>query len=135
MHTYVVTDPCYLFTDEEWSSLDFHNDSKLFAEIKEKLGPGSEVALTGFGDWENFIAGQTFFADSGLVCFAEIKKEDTKDISIGKVMGMAFIESEIPLYCEMDTSNPDWTVVRVHDAAGYVEYTSLELDDLDEEDD
>lgn len=129
MHTYVVTDPCYLISDEEWSKLSFGDDDKLFAQIKEKLGAGSEVADTGYGDWSNWIAGQAFYADSGLVCFAEVDKESLKD----NLMGMAFIESEIPLYCEMDRSNPEWTVVCVHDAAGYVEYTSLELDDLEEE--
>lgn len=133
MHTYVVTDPCYLFSDEEWSKFSFGDDEKLFAQIKEKLGAGSEVASTGYGDWSNWIAGQTFYADSGLVCFAEVDKESLKDNKCYNLMGMAFIESEIPLYCEMDTSNPEWTVVYVKDASGRVIDLSLEWDDLDDD--
>lgn len=91
MKTIIVTDPCYILEDEEWSRLC---DKYLASTAKESEDldfaqavqkdlesiSGDTKAVVGetkVGDWVNRMAGEgvleeQFAADSGLVCVVEL---------------------------------------------------------------
>ena len=127
---YIITDPCYLLSNETWKKifdpLDLEDPDFFPKAIKgitdelNKIGNCLGVAETGEGDWQNSISWSAdyvkhikseFFADAGLVCVMEFYG----DISEYKKYGAAIVESEIPLTCHMDESNPRWTVVKLFD--------------------
>ena len=132
MKKIIVTDPCYLISNEDWDKMtkeceeikganwfylfDKYVEAFLVENFKDKLAVAKE---TGFGDWSNEIDGVEFGADSGMVCVVEHTKElqeyiDKHNISI--LPGLAAI---LPVgdkaYYEIDTSNSAWSVVRVYD--------------------
>ncbi len=72
-----------------------------------------------------------FFADSGMVCVCELTdniKNHIDDNSNGKEFnGMAVFETDKDITVEFDTSDSDWTVVKVIDKnTGQVLITSSE---------
>lgn len=157
MTKYIITDPCYVLSDEVWSDIcgqcesdDFYNGKfdTLCTEALNKLaGTTNAVACgTGWGDWDNRIhcsdddkiIEADFFADAGMVCVVEyneaiqnalVAKGNTILISKG---GIALIETEGEVTIEMDTSNAEWTVVNIEDATDG--FNSM-LPPFDEEDD
>ena len=88
MKKYVLTDPCYLISDEfawnRYCNLIFDEKGYMNADngaafIAEQLGTTVQVASTGYGDWANSLAcvkgpnrlknDGCFCADAGMVCF------------------------------------------------------------------
>lgn len=99
MKKYIITDPCYILPDSEWSKCcdvfdsiayqkaveakDYDKQRELFdLEVTSALRKYSGdynacAASTGFGDWSNEIYGENiiksdFFADAGMVCVCEL---------------------------------------------------------------
>ena len=121
--TIIITDPCYILNNEDWDELcekylgeeseegDFEfNVAKKLQEIS-----GDEKAVvgqTGFGDWENEIDGQTFFADSGMVCVVEetdkLKKYMAEPLPFG---GAARLKVPETAFYELSFLNSRWTKV------------------------
>lgn len=90
MKKIVVTDPCYLFSSEDWAKLiDGKEGDNLAEAVKEALvkNSGDKIAVvgsTGVGDWTNRmtkmgdpcdIVSADFAADAGMVCVVEWTKE------------------------------------------------------------
>ena len=90
MKKIVVTDPCYLFSSEDWAKLiDGNEGDKLAEAVKEALvkTSGDKIAVagsTGVGDWTNQmtkmgdpcdIVSAGFAADAGMVCAVEWTKK------------------------------------------------------------
>lgn len=129
---YIITDPCYIISNENWKKifdpLDL-NDPDFFPKAKKgieeelnKIGKCLGVADTGDGDWINKIyrtadfievIKREFFADAGLVCVVEVD-----DFTKYHIYGAAIVRSERPLTCKMDRKNHHWTVVRLYDEDG-----------------
>lgn len=135
MKTALVTDPCYLISDREWSeicesTLKGEDDTSQLGDFRRSVqellkvisGDSSAVAeYTGFGDWVNEIDGQTFYADSGMVCVVENTpklKEYLEKEGIVLPLGVAYIEAEDNARYEIDKSNPNWSVVKILDRRG-----------------
>lgn len=130
---YIITDPCYLLSHNDWASL-FHDldlcteagrnelNSRIEFALEKLTGSKSWVAETGYGDWSNVIIGNVFdgrsdfCADSGTVCVCKYTPELEK-IKITD-WAAAIIEAEGEITVEMDTSNPHWTIVRIEDSYG-----------------
>lgn len=130
---YIITDPCYLISSNDWFNLV--HDIDLYAEsgrgefntrikhLLEKItGAIAWVEHTGYGDWSNVIIGNVFdgrrdfCADSGTVCVCKYTSELEK-INIVD-WAAAIIEAEGEITVEMDTSDPSWTVISIKDGAG-----------------
>ena len=58
-----------------------------------------------------------FFADSGMVCVVEYTNDikDRIDTTLIERGGIALIETEGEVKIEMDTNDPNWTVVYIED--------------------
>ena len=129
---YVITDPCYLLTEAEWDECcrylrdngteDFHNQIRY--KLTSKTGSQSYSCDTGFGDWGNEISGNIdpihscFGADSGSVCVCEYVGEiktivSEKNLFAKQLAGLVAVEDEPEVI--MDTTDPNWTVVRITD--------------------
>ena len=93
MKKYVLTDPCYLISDEfawnRYCNLIFDEKGYMNADngaafIAEQLGTTVQVASTGYGDWANSLAcvkgpnrlknDGCFCADAGMVCFCKLRR-------------------------------------------------------------
>lgn len=73
---------------------------------------------TGFGDWSNKIDEHEFYADSGMVSICEYSpklKKYLEENNITLPMGVAFLEVSEDATYEIDTSNSNWSVVRITD--------------------
>lgn len=131
MKKILVTDPCYLISDDDWSNIcnmcfnrELEEDKALnkFNEmITEllKLNSGDKKAIadrTGFGDWVNSIDGKMFYADSGMVCVVE-DTEKLRNYLLDKGMdlptGVAHLEVEDDAEYSINTKNPRWSVVEI----------------------
>lgn len=158
MTKYIITDPCYLIPDDDWSKCceifdsvaykkamenrDYEMQRELFdneitAVLRKYSGDyKAQACSTGYGDWTNEIWGvnvlkHDFFADSGMVCVCELTDTIKNHIdanSNGKEFnGMAVFETDKDITVEFDTSDSDWTVVKVIDKnTGQVLITSSE---------
>ena len=95
MTKYIITDPCYIISDQVWSeccneafdkplndSQDKYEkfDQLVTNELNKLAGTtNAKAGRTGFGDWSNCmhssnddkIIQSDFFADSGMVCIVE----------------------------------------------------------------
>lgn len=159
MTKYIITDPCYILSDEVWNNIcsqcendDFSNGKfdTLCTEALNKLaGTTNAVACgTGWGDWSNRMHSSNddkiieadFFADAGMVCAVEyneaiqnalIAKGNDGLISKG---GIALIETKGEVIIEMDIRNSEWTVVNIEDDEDGFTSMVPPFDEEDEED-
>ena len=140
MTKYIITDPCYVLSDDTWSNIcnqckneDFYNGTfdRLTSEALNKLaGTTNAVAsATRFGGWDNCmhcsnedkIIQTDFFADSGMVCVVEYNDaiqqalKDKDNICLIEKGGIAVIETEGNVEITMNTEDPNWTVVEIED--------------------
>lgn len=147
MRKYIITDPCYLIPDDDWSKCceifdsvaykkamenrDYEMQRELFdngitAALQKYSGDyKAKACSTGYGDWTNEIWGvnvlkHDFFADSGMCCVCELTdtiqnhiKENSNNRN--EFNGMAVFETDKDIAIEFDTSDSDWTVIRVKD--------------------
>ena len=135
MKTVIVTDPCYLISDREWDGMcrcffkddDTEQGLKKFRALVQdllKVISGDSYAVandTGFGDWVNEIDGQKFYADSGMVCVVENTpklQEYLKKENISLPLGVAYVDVYKNASYEIDTSDPNWSVVKILDRSG-----------------
>ena len=92
---------------------------KKFVQDLLKVVSGDELAVaddTGFGDWSNQIDGQTFYADSGMVCVVEDTDKLEKYLNKNDIelpIGVAYVNIEDDATYQIDTSNPNWSVVKI----------------------
>ena len=129
---YVITDPCYILTNEEWKDACQYVDDwdKFENEIALKLtnltGESAEVADTKVGDWSNELKKnfrdmddcklvQPYFAaDSGMVCGCLYNDEVAKRLKDGNSDCYAIIEvdsnSQVDIIMDKDS---EATIVRV----------------------
>lgn len=136
MTKYVITDPCYITSEEVWDEClkDFSNFSKQISEhLTQVTGEPAYACDTGFGDWSNGLISKdgyvgAFGADSGMVCVCKVT-DDIED-KLGSIFGACYciFEAEGPLDVVFDTSDKSWTVVYIEDVTGN-EWQSLTLDD------
>ena len=140
---YIVTDPCYIIGNEEWSKIcdqcsnngDWNDDkfNSLCSDALKVLSGTKDACAchTGFGDWsnamhcsnDNKVIQCDFFADSGMVCVVEyndkikaaLKSKDNERLVDEDVGGAAIIECDGDVKIEFDTEDPDWTVVYIED--------------------
>lgn len=133
MKTVIVTDPCYIIKDGEWDDAckycfkdntgvegnkEFDNFKDFIQNLLRTVS-GDQLAVadeTGFGDWVNEIGGQKFYADSGMVCVVELTdklKNYMADNGINLPMGVAYIDVDSSATYEIDTSDRDWSVVKI----------------------
>lgn len=160
MTKYIITDPCYILSDEVWQSIcnqchddDFYNgkfDNLCTYELNKLAGTTNAIAsATGYGDWSNTINGSNrdkilqsdFFADSGMVCVVEYNHkviealEANKNVNLiqEKVGGAALLDLVEPVEISVDTSDKSWTVIYLKDKDGDG-FSSIEQDEEEEED-
>lgn len=155
---YVVTDPCYILSNDDWDECcKFLDDSpKAFNDAVSKAlskfsGFSAYACDTGFGDWNNKIYGsyiihKEFCADSGMVCVCrltpEIEKHFEENYSDIYARCAAVFEGSEDICVDFDISDPSWTVVKIHDnkTGNFIETMNAddfyaESDDYYEEDD
>lgn len=144
----VVTDPCYIMPSEDWNACcdeaqarrDEHKqeweeafDEIVSRKLTELSGHKAYATTTGFGDWDNYIAGQEFCADAGMVCVCYLTDEMQAKLNSYRNKNIAaFIEVEGDITVEFDYSRSDWTVVDIEDSA-HNHWTSWIPDDEDDE--
>lgn len=139
---YLVTDPCYIVEDEMWDKLcakadeiTNHDEGNRWSNAFDKLVENhlkelygvAYVAGTGFGDWTNEIDGKRFVADAGMVTVVPAEKIPQKIYEEYNNHLGAIVEVEDNASVFLDTSNPDWTVVKVG------EFESLPYDNEEDE--
>jgi len=122
-------------------------DTEVTSALRKYSGDYKACASsTGFGDWTNAIWGKRvlkhdFFADAGMVCVCELtdtiqKHIDKESTSDNKFNGMAVFETDADITIDFDTSDKEWTVVKVYDkATGQIIIASQDPnDEYDDED-
>lgn len=128
---YVVTDPCYILSNDAWDGCcKFLDDSpKAFNDAVSKAltkfsGFPAYACDTGFSDWNNKIYGsyivhKDFGADSGMVCVcrltAEIEQYFEENYPDIYSRCAAVFEGSDDIRVDFDISDPSWTVVKIHD--------------------
>lgn len=159
MTKYIITDPCYILSDDTWNECckvfdTYKNDEFMYQRFDEAVtkalnklaGTKNAVACgTGIGDWSNSICCSNddkviesdFFADSGMVCVVEYNEAIQNALGNDELIsrgGIALIETEGEVVIEMDTSNSEWTMVYIEDDED--EFNSMPFDeDYDEDED
>lgn len=141
MKTLIITDPCYLIKDSEWDDTcrycfrneEGKNQTKELVKFRKfiqellRINSGDKKAVagdTGFGDWCNEIDGQQFYADSGMVCVVEYTNKLKKYLDKENILlpiGVAYVEVDDNATYKIDTSNPNWSVVRIHSGNELIE--------------
>lgn len=133
MKKLLVTDPCYLISDEEWAGMcnacfkagEEDNGIKKFAQQVQdllRIISGDQKAVaddTGIGDWVNKIDGQMFYADSGMVCVVEDTEKLRGYLDKYKIilpLGVARVEVEDDAMYKIDRKDPTWSVVEILDS-------------------
>ena len=130
---YIVTDPCYLVSNDVWTEICDKTKGKVnkaFAEeLTKHLPKGTMVQVTGIGDdlnsiypvWEEEcvnIAQSSFTSDSGFICIVPV--EETKQYKDD--IRFAIIESDDELEYGFDTLTYNKTVVEfTHDGKEVVQ--------------
>ena len=131
MKKVLVTDPCYLISDSDWSNVCDYcfkkdgDEEKALEKFNQmitdllRLNSGDEKAIadrTGFGDWTNSINDKMFYADSGMVCVVEDTEKLENyltDKGIDLPTGVAHLEVEDDAEYKINTENPNWSVVEI----------------------
>lgn len=158
MKQFIVTDPCYLITRDNWDQIisqcqteNYKLDEEMLCnKIAQHLNEmsataNSAVADTGYGDWSNKMIGPSdkivfanFTADSGLVCVVEYTDQLKGQIEFDEGF-MALVNVDDNAIINMDTTNKSWTVVEITDSSGVLSSlgyeTNEEEDDYDYDDD
>lgn len=133
MKKLLVTDPCYLINESDWSGMCdacFGKDEgdegfkKFKSQVQELLrvisGDQKSVADdTGIGDWVNNIDGQMFYADSGMVCVVEDTEKLHQYLDKYRIilpLGVARVTVEDDAMYKIDTHDPNWSVVEILDS-------------------
>ena len=150
---YVVTDPCYLLSDETWDECckvfdTYSNDEFMYQRFNETVskaltefsGFAAYACDTGFGDWTNEIYGcdvikSDFVADSGMVCVCRLTDKVLNQIrkKYGKsedFSGMAVFKMSEHIKIEFDVSDQHWTIVKIQDKVSGYEITSMDSNDF-----
>lgn len=156
MKKYVVTDPCYILSNEAWdecckllhegTEADFEAfNTAIAGELTKLSGANAWVADTGYGDWNNNIWGpgvinNHFFADAGMVCVCMLTPEIEIKLDLGNQnhsSGVAIFETEGIESVDFDTSDSNWTVVKITTKEGVIEseYPEEDEEDYDEDED
>ncbi len=149
MKKYVVTDPCYILSDEDWDKccgIIRPDDKKWVAfnqaitgKLAEMTGEPAYVESTGYGDWSNEIYGpgvlnHTFAADAGMVCVCRLTKEVEKKLNIKEHDScVAVFEANKLVNVTFDTDNSSWTVVNIVTDQGLITSNKADEDEEDEE--
>ncbi len=156
---YVVTDPCYILSNDTWDECckifdTYSNDEFMYQRFNETVskaltefsGFPAYACDTGFGDWTNEIYGcdvtkSDFCADSGMVCVCrltpEIEKHFRKEYG-PSFSGAAVFKMSEHIKVEFDVSDQHWTIVKIQDKVSSYEITSMDSNDFyydNEEDD
>lgn len=143
MTQYIVTDPCYILPGNIWSKcckfLDggFEAFNQAVSRALTKFtGYKAWACDTGYGDWDNTLYGipgtitknspandsAGFYADAGMVCVCKLVPDIEDMLPLDEEYGTttlgAIFEAEGKITVKMDTSDPEWTVVRISDEAG-----------------
>lgn len=158
MKQFIVTDPCYLITRDNWNQIISQCETENYKLDEEMLNKklaqhlnemaatrNSVVADTGDGDWSNKMIGPSdkivfanFTADSGLVCVVEYTDQLKGQIEFDEGF-MALVNVDDNAIINMDTTNKSWTVVEITDSSGVLSSlgyeTNEEEDDYDYDDD
>lgn len=155
MKKYVITDPCYILSEEDWKKCVEYAEktveedkvewSYIFKTAVETAltkftNSSSWVKDTGFGDWTNILYGPNkdgygeFCADAGMVCVCEVTDKVSAALEeIQNKKCFAIFEAEGPISVNFDTSDSNWTVVNIKDSAGNTWITMEPDKDEDEE--
>ena len=134
MSKIVVTDPCYIMSEEDWDACckeaeqrhDEHKqvweeafDEIVSRKLTEMSGHQAYATSTCFGDWNNEIACQSFCADSGMVCVCYLTDEMRNRLNEYPNQSMAaIIDVEGDIKVNFDYTRRDWTIVEIEDSAG-----------------
>lgn len=127
--TLIITDPCYLLTDEDWDKFGrkpYNYDNG--QEFLSTLNFGEcIIADTGFGDWDNYIVADnglnlgTFCADAGMVCVLTAsdfvsynydKEKFEKYVSNGLITIIPNYSGTVELYYEDSDEYGKWAVIQ-----------------------
>lgn len=156
-YKYIVTDPCYILSEEKWAEcckiLDTEEENvaiyKRFNHavaqaLTELTGYPAYACDTGFGDWNNEISGisvihEKFCADSGMVCVCRL----TKDLEghLAKISAnpysyiVAMFKGSDDIEVTFDITDKNWTVVKIYDRENRIHIESMTNDEDDDEDD
>lgn len=156
-YKYIVTDPCYILSDEKWAecckvydteeeneaTYQRFNDAVAQA-LTELTGSPAYACDTGFGDWNNEISGITvihekFCADSGMVCVCRLTKGIEEHLAKKYTnfysYSGAIFEGSDNIEVTFDVSDKSWTVVKIDDCENRIHIESSSNDDYDDEDD
>lgn len=151
---YLVIDPCYVcYDDDVWQNVcnaifDKSNESYDYSKgakvLSEYLGTEVVMESTGYGDWSNHIWGPNvlendFYADAGMVAVVKLTDRVLQEIwkNYTYIPGAIFeTEADLDLKScvEFDTSDSNWTVVRISTPEGLIESDSSEDEDYEDED-
>lgn len=134
---YILSDTVWSNICESCNDEDFYNgtfDNKVTEELNKLANTTTaKASTTGFGDWQNSIHSdnptesniiqQDFFADAGMVCVVEyndnikqaLKDKNNDSLTDDDRGGIAVIEiqDDSNIDIEMDTSNENWTQVKI----------------------
>lgn len=149
---YVVTDPGYLLDADDWDKfvdllMDCKPVSDQIAFFKEHGITALAIADTGFGDWSNelyttgcypiSIKQSSFCADAGMVGVFEVNDEVQKKVDELPEFCCAIFETDLDITVDMDTLDPNWTVVKIKNGDNVIatstDYTGDDLDEDNEE--
>ena len=140
----LVTDPCYLISDDDWdicikiADKLSKGDTEKWCDIFDKQvefflkdisgDTKAVVGRTGFGDWVNEIDGKSFTADSGMVCVVAYTRKMERYRYSRKISYNPLCVAELefdkkPKY-ELDFCNPNWTQVVIYDRKRTIRSTS-----------
>lgn len=157
---YIITDPCYILNEETWQEVCHECfddtpkqyekfDERISEELNKLAGTTNAVAAgTGFGDWSNTIycnhsdkvLHSNFFADSGMVCVVEYNDriiDALNDANYEHLIdngGAALIETEGDIVIDINTEDPNWTVLSIRDSENNIFHSIDENKDEDDED-
>lgn len=147
MAKFVITDPCYILSDEKWNNCINSKGSLeelLVNELNKMSGANnSQVEPTLIGDWDNEmhstnysgkVIHSEFTADAGLVCVVEYtdKLEKQFDKDLFKYGNAALVETKGTARIDLITDHVNKTIVEIYDD-GYLAFESYTEDDYDED--
>lgn len=153
MKKYVVTDPSYILSNEDWDKCceiiqyngpDDKNkwiafNQAIAGKLAEMTGEPAYVEDTGYGDWSNEIYGpgvlnHTFAADAGMVCVCLLTEEIEKKLNIKEHDSCVAVFEADELVKVTFNTDDDWTIVNIVTDKGLIVSSSPEEDEEDEED-